>query len=119
MAANTLRLIEAIESGEDAKLEAVFAQDFKFVVPGTGGRESNDIPIPPGIDGSPRFPRYSDQLKQAGVKMFIGALHKGFSNIKWSTQKSIPEEEGGENIVASRAEMAGEIHNRQEALQLT
>ena len=45
------KVIAAVNSGKESDIEAAFAQDFKLIVPGTGGRESNDIPMPPGIDG--------------------------------------------------------------------
>ena len=45
------KVMAAINSGNDSDLDEVFAQDFKFIVPGTGGRESHDWPIPPGIEG--------------------------------------------------------------------
>lgn len=45
------KCIDAVNSGKDSDIEAVFAPDFKLIIPGTGGRESHDMPIPPGIDG--------------------------------------------------------------------
>jgi len=45
------RVIAAVNSGKEADIEAAFAQDFKSIVPGTGGRVSHDTPMPPGIDG--------------------------------------------------------------------
>ena len=45
------KIVEAVATGDEAKIEAVFAQDFKMLVPGTGGREANDMPLPPGIAG--------------------------------------------------------------------
>lgn len=47
------KIIAAINSGKDEDIDAVFAQDFKMIVPGTGGREAKDMPLPPGIDGTP------------------------------------------------------------------
>jgi hypothetical protein len=47
------KLMECLTSGEEAKIEECFAQDFKMLVPGTNGtRESKEIPLPPGIAGS-------------------------------------------------------------------
>jgi hypothetical protein len=45
------KLLDCLLSGEESKIEECFAQDFKMLVPGTGGRESNEIPLPPGIAG--------------------------------------------------------------------
>lgn len=41
--------------------------------------------------------------------MFIAAIHKGFSDIKWTVQKSIPEDDGGEDIMAGRSEWTGKF----------
>lgn len=38
-------------SEDESKIDECFAQDFKMLVPGTGGREFNEIPLPPGIAG--------------------------------------------------------------------
>src|SRR5204862_8307288 len=47
------KLLECLESGQESKIEECFHQDFKMLVPGCGGtRESNDLPIPPGIAGN-------------------------------------------------------------------
>jgi hypothetical protein len=46
------KITAAVTSGKDSDLEAVFAQDFKMIIPGTGGREAKDVPIPPGIEGT-------------------------------------------------------------------
>ena len=43
---------EALNSKDESCLDDYFAQDFKMTVPGTGGREVKDIPLPPGIAGS-------------------------------------------------------------------
>ena len=48
------KLLDCISSGEESKIEECFAQDFKMLVPGTQGRESNEIPLPPGIAGITR-----------------------------------------------------------------
>ena len=45
------KITSAVTSGKDSDIEAVFAQDFKMLIPGTGGREAKDVPIPPGIEG--------------------------------------------------------------------
>jgi hypothetical protein len=39
--------------------------------------------------------------------VFIAALHKGFSNVNWTVQKCIPEDDGGEDILAGRSEWSG------------
>lgn len=49
------KLLECITSGDESKLDECFAQDFKMLVPGTNGRESNEIPLPPGIAGMIHF----------------------------------------------------------------
>jgi hypothetical protein len=46
------KITSAITSGKDSDIEGVFAQDFKMLIPGTGGREAKDVPIPPGIEGT-------------------------------------------------------------------
>jgi len=46
------KITAAVTSGKDSDIEAVFAQDFKSLIPGTGGREAKDMPIPAGIEGS-------------------------------------------------------------------
>jgi hypothetical protein len=46
------KVVAAVNSGKHSDLEAVFAQDFKLLIPGTGGREAKDMPIPPGIEGT-------------------------------------------------------------------
>ena len=43
----------------------------------------------------------------SGPKVVIGALHKAFSNFKFYGLKSVAEDDGGENIVATRAEFTG------------
>ena len=45
----------------------------------------------------------------SGPKVVIGALHKAFSNFKFYGLKSVAEDDGGENIVATRAEFTGLI----------
>ena len=47
------KITAAVQSGTDSDLESVFAPDFKMLIPGTGGREAKDMPIPPGIAGAP------------------------------------------------------------------
>ena len=49
------KIVEAVATGDEAKIEAAFAQDFKMLVPGTGGREAKDVPLPPGIAGISRL----------------------------------------------------------------
>lgn len=46
------KIAAAVTSGKDSDIEAVFAQDFKPIIPGTGGREAKEIPIPTGIEGT-------------------------------------------------------------------
>jgi hypothetical protein len=46
------KVTAAVTSGKDSEIEAVFAQDFKMLIPGTGGREAKDMPLPPGIEGT-------------------------------------------------------------------
>ena len=46
------KFMGALNSKDESLLDDCFAQDFKMTVPGTGGREANDIPLPPGIAGS-------------------------------------------------------------------
>lgn len=48
----TEKFMKALNSKDESRLDDCFAQDFKMTVPGTGGREVNDIPLPPGIAGS-------------------------------------------------------------------
>ena len=43
----------------------------------------------------------------SGPKAFIAAMHKGFSDLTWTVQKSIPEDDGGEDIIAGRSEWTG------------
>jgi len=45
------RLSEYLNTNDQSICEEVFAQDFKMIIPGTGGKESKEIPLPPGIDG--------------------------------------------------------------------
>ena len=45
------KIVDAVATGDESKIDAVFAQDFKMIVPGTGGREAKDMPLPPGIAG--------------------------------------------------------------------
>jgi hypothetical protein len=99
----TSKVAAAVNSGKDSDIEGAFAQDFKMIVPGTGGRESHDIPIPPGIDGKSA----SSSFLTSGPKAVIGAFHKAFSEFKFYVLKSVAEDDGGENIVASRAEFTG------------
>lgn len=47
-----------------------------------------------------------------GPKAFVAALRKGFSNIKWDLQKAIPEDDGGEDIVACRGEWSGNLWDK-------
>jgi hypothetical protein len=49
------RLHEALNSRDLSRLDEFFAQDFKMTVPGAGGREVNDMPIPAGIAGLPHL----------------------------------------------------------------
>jgi len=46
------KFLQALNSKDESLLDDYFAQDFKRTVPGTEGREANDIPLPPGIAGS-------------------------------------------------------------------
>lgn len=46
------RLSEYLNTNDQSICEEVFAQDHKMIIPGTGGKESKEIPIPPGIDGT-------------------------------------------------------------------
>jgi len=104
--AHVPKVIAAVNSGKESDIEAVFAKDFKMIVPGTGGRESRDMPIAPGIDGKLRL-MFS---LIPGPKTVIGALHKGFSDFKFYPLKSIAEDDGGENIVVTRAEFTGKYN---------
>ena len=100
------KVTAAVTSGKDSDIEAVFAQDFKLLIPGTGGREAKDMPIPPGIDGK-YMPAFNEVLIFVGPKAVIGSLHKAFSDFKFYPLKSVAEDDGGENIVASRTEFTG------------
>jgi hypothetical protein len=99
------KVVAAINSGKDADIDAAFAQDFKMIIPGTGGRESHGMPMPPGIDGN----NASSFLLTPGPKAVIAAFHKAFSDFKFYVLKSVAEDDdpSGENIVASRAEFTG------------
>ena len=44
-------VVEAVRTGKEEDIEAAFHPDFKMLVPGTGGRESKEMPAPPGIAG--------------------------------------------------------------------
>src|SRR5271170_1000270 len=91
------RLIPCSASGDEAEIERTFAQDFHMLVPGTG-KPADTMPVPDGIAGwILALIIYSND---PGPKAFLLGLHKGFSNIKWTGQKIIPEDDGGENIVA-------------------
>jgi hypothetical protein len=46
------KMIKCLDSGDESLIEETFAQDFKMLVPGTGGRPSKDFPLPDGIAGS-------------------------------------------------------------------
>ena len=48
----------------------------------------------------------------AGPKALIRAMHAGFSDFKWEMQKLIPEDDGGEDIVAGRTEWSGSLIRR-------
>jgi hypothetical protein len=50
-----------------------------------------------------------DLVLSLGIKEFVAALHRGFSDVKWTMQKCIPEDDGGENIVAVRSEWTGNL----------
>ena len=69
--AHVPKVIAAVNSGKDSDLEAVFAQDFKMIVPGTGGREANDMPLPPGIEGTPAPPRVLSNPRSKGGHRFL------------------------------------------------
>lgn len=45
------RLNEYLNSGDEALGDELFADDFKMIVPGTGGRDAPGMPIPPGKEG--------------------------------------------------------------------
>ena len=49
--AHVPKVIAAVNSGKDSDIEAVFAKDFKTIIPGTGGREELSMPMPPGVEG--------------------------------------------------------------------
>jgi len=98
------KVVAAINSGKESDIEAVFAHDFKWIVPGTGGREAQTIaPVPPGIAGK-RSPHPS---LITGAKLAIASLHRAFSDFKLYVLKSIADDDGGENIVATRLEFTG------------
>jgi len=59
------KTIAAVNSGKESDIEAAFATDFKFIIPGTGGRESHGVPTPPGIDGKSTSYSLSKFLHQA------------------------------------------------------
>jgi hypothetical protein len=46
------KLLKSLNSGDESLIEETFAQDFKMLVPGTGGRPSKDLPLPDSIAGS-------------------------------------------------------------------
>src|SRR2546423_2825942 len=98
------RLNEFLDTNDQAICEEVFAQDHRMIIPGTGGKESKEFPVPPGIEGSTLDNLLPDSL---GPKTFVNSLHKGFSDIKWEMQKLIFEEDGGEDLVAGRTEWSG------------
>ena len=50
---------------------------------------------------------FQEDIDFAGPKAVIGSLHKAFSDFKFYALKSVAEDDGGENIVASRAEFTG------------
>ena len=52
------KIEHAIDSGDMKAVEDCFDPDFKMIVPGTGGRESKDFPMPPGRAGILSSPFY-------------------------------------------------------------
>jgi hypothetical protein len=40
-----------LNSGDESMGDELFADDFKMLVPGTGGRDAPGMPIPPGKEG--------------------------------------------------------------------
>jgi hypothetical protein len=101
------KLNEYLNSGDESMGDELFADDFKLIVPGTGGRDAPGMPIPPGKEGAILITKIS--LIFAGPKALIRAIHAGFSEFKWDIQKLIPEDDGGEDIVAGRSEWSGTL----------
>jgi hypothetical protein len=101
------KLVEALGSGDESKMDGILAKDFRFIVAGS------DVTRPAisfgavkdGIDGT--MP--STDVLNVGPKNFIKSLHEGFSNVQWSIQKAISEEDGLDNVVAIRSEWKGYI----------
>ena len=104
------KLAAAVNSGNEADLDAAFASDFKFIVPGTGGREAHGPPLPPGSEGKITY--LLSSFLTSGPKTLITAFRAAFSDFKFYALKSIAEDDGGENIVASRAEFTGHLISR-------
>lgn len=46
------RLNEFLNTNDQAICEEVFAQDHRMIIPGTGGKESKEVPVPSGIEGT-------------------------------------------------------------------
>lgn len=40
-----------LNSGDESMGDELFADDFKMLVPGTGGRDAPGMPMPPGKEG--------------------------------------------------------------------
>jgi hypothetical protein len=45
------KLSEYLNTGDESLGDELFADDFKLIVPGTGGRDAPGMPIPPGKEG--------------------------------------------------------------------
>lgn len=101
------KLAAAVNSGNESDLDAAFASDFKFIVPGTDGREAHGPPLPPGSEGKITY--LLSSFLTSGPKTLITAFRSAFSDFKFYVLKSIAEDDGGENIVASRAEFTGHL----------
>ena len=65
------RLNEFLDTNDQAICEEVFAQDHRMIIPGTGGKESKEFPVPPGIKGTTLDNLLPDSLRPEDVRQFI------------------------------------------------
>ena len=57
------KLSVLLNTNDQSLVNELFDQDFKMLVPGTGGREVNAMPLPPGIAGWNSYVRKLTLLK--------------------------------------------------------
>jgi len=64
------RLNEFLDTNDQAICEEVFAQDHRMIIPSTGGKESKEFPVPPGIEGIALNNLRPDSLRPEDVRKF-------------------------------------------------